>query len=696
VRSAGEYAIMKSACRLVILSVFILISIACSMVENQTNIEFYVIGFGVTNGSSDENLLKSFAGMDMNGKYIPAEDASTPEKLEKAIFDVIDPSTIVNSVEIRGPMSEVRNGANYIWGSQEFPGLYYDIDKGTGNESINLKIADNTLNEKDGIIYTTSAQKDNFKFRDWGEYWNIGFLGENYFAGYVDNDNYYLYKDSEDANLMLDEKLSPILEDQKDEYIFTSGSPLKLKEGYELMIQSIDSKGGKVYVELRKNGNTVDTSIVEPSKDGASEADKTYTYNKNIGSTKKLVVIAVHFKDAFRSANLDLATVDGIWQISDSQVDIKTGTKYDKMTLKIVDPYQKYIMMNNSDYKILLQRNRDVSIMGNIRIKTADQKNINDNEPLRFYIYKKLTQPGTYEVRSSIAKVEDGATIEWNRTNFARFYYDMDKNLGDQNIVMKISGDALDEPDGIVFTTKAQKTKFALDDWGDYWKIGLLDKAYFTAYSDDSCPYKSDNKNLLESGQLAPILIDDDDEHSLGTGSVLPLKEGYEIRTKEIDKNGKVKLDLAKDGEVVDESAIVDPSKNGATEKDKTYVYKSDLGDLDDVVTIAVHFRNAMAGSEQSIATIDGVWQISDKAVDFKEGTKYGTLTVKSIDPGSKQIVMNNKNDRISLRKDREITLMDNIRMKTSDQDAISAEEPLRFYIFEKMAIIYPTSTEKT
>lgn len=683
---------MKNACLLVILSVFILISIVCSISENQTNIEFYVIGFGVTNGSSDENLLKSFAGMDMSGKYIPAEDASTPEKLEKSIFEVIDPSTIVDSVEIRGPMSEVRNGASYTWGAQEFPGLYYDIDKGTGNESINLKITDNTLNEKDGIIYTTVAQKDNFKFRDWGEYWNMGFLGENYFAGYIDNDNYYLYKASEDANLMLDEKLSPILEDQKDEYIFTSGSPLKLKEGYELIIQSIDSNGGKVYVELRKDGNTVDTSIVEPSKEGASEADKTYTYRKNIGSTKKIVLIAVHFKDAFRSANLDLATVDGIWQISDSPVNIKTGTKYDKMTLQVVDPYQKYIMMDNRDYKILLQRNRDVPIMGNIRIKTADQKNIDEQEPLRFYIYKKITRPGTYEVRSSIAKVEDGATIEWNRTNFARFYYDMDKNLGDQKIVMSISGDILDEPDGIVFTTKAQKTKFALDDWGDYWIIGLLDKAYFAAYSDDSCPYdKSDNKNLLESGQLAPILIDEDEEHSLGTGSVLPFKEGYEIRIREIDKNGRVKLDLAKDGEVVDESAIVDPSKNGATEKDKTYVYKSSEGDLDDVVNIAVHFRNAMASSEQGIATVDGVWQISDKVVDFKEGTKYGTLTVKSIDLSSKQIVMYNKNDRISLRKDREITLMDNIRIRTADQDYISDEEPLRFNIFEKMAIMGST-----
>jgi S-layer protein (TIGR01567 family) len=196
----------------------------------------------------------------------------------------------------------------------------------------------------------------------------------------------------------------------------------------------------------------------------------------------------------------------------------------------------------------------------------------------------------------------------------------------------------------------------------------------------------------LEAEQLAPILYDDDEETTLGIGSAFSLKEGYEIRIKGIDQNGKVRLDLAKNGEVVDESAVVDPSKRGATEKDKTYIYKSDLGDLSDVVVIAVHFNNAMASEEGGIATIDGVWQISDKVVDLKEGSKFGTLTIDNIDPIAKQIVMKNKGSRISLKKHRDITLMGNIRIKTADQDIVSFEEPLRFYIFENMAIMQSTT----
>lgn len=672
-----------------ILLCMIFLPIGFSIAQDQSDIEFYVIGFGVSNGSVDEDLLKAFAKADMNGKYIPAENTYTPEQLENSIFSIIDPSTIVDSVEIRGQMYEVKNGATYTWGPQNFSGFYYDIDKGIGTESINLKINDGFLKEQDGIIYKTSAQRDNFKFDEWGEYWSIGFLGENYFAGYFADDSYYLYKDSEDANLMLDEKLTRILKDKSDEYTFATGSPLELDEGYKLIIESIDSENGRVYVELQKDGITVDKSIVEPSKNGATIQDKTYTYNKNIGNAKKLVLIAVHFKNAFKGAIQDLATIDGVWQISDTPIDVKQDTKYDKMTLQTADFNDKYIEMSNQDHKISLRKGMDTPIMGNIMIRTADQERTSEKEPLRFYIYKKFTQPGIYVVRSSISEVKDGSIVEWNSSNFAGFYYDMDKNLGDQKLTLNILGDALEEPNGLIYTTSAQKANFVLDEWSDYWTISLLDKPYFVAYSENSCLYDaSKDTNFLEAEQLASILYDDDEETTLGMGSAFSLKDGYEIRIKEIDQNGRVSLDLAKDGEVIDESAVVDPSKQGATETDKTYTYKSDLGDLSDVVVIAVHFNNAMPNDEGGIATVDGVWQISDKVVDLKEGSKFGTLTIDDIDPIAKQIVMKNKGSRISLKKHRDITLMGNIRIKTADQNIVSFEEPLRFYIFEKMSIM--------
>ena len=44
----------------------------------------------------------------------------------------------------------------------------------------------------------------------------------------------------------------------------------------------------------------------------------TYTFVKDIGNAKGVEVIMVHFKNAFRGADQNLATVDQIWQVSDT------------------------------------------------------------------------------------------------------------------------------------------------------------------------------------------------------------------------------------------------------------------------------------------------------------------------------------------------------------------------------------------
>ena len=62
----------------------------------------------------------------------------------------------------------------------------------------------------DGVKYTTSTQENDFDFADWGWYNSIGFLGENYFAGYsikkpavngAEIDAQPLYEESTDRNM---------------------------------------------------------------------------------------------------------------------------------------------------------------------------------------------------------------------------------------------------------------------------------------------------------------------------------------------------------------------------------------------------------------------------------------------------------------------------------------------------------------
>jgi hypothetical protein len=118
--------------------------------------------------------------------------------------------------------------------------------------------------------------------------------------------------------------------------------------------------------------------------------DKTYYYKKDIGETnetKDIVILAVHFRDAFRSAGNNAATIDGVFQISETPISIKIGQQYDEMSVRSIDPITGTIMLDNKDHPITLSKNRDITLMGNINIKTADQDYISDNYPLRYYLY---------------------------------------------------------------------------------------------------------------------------------------------------------------------------------------------------------------------------------------------------------------------------------------------------------------------
>ena len=107
---------------------------------------------------------------------------------------------------------------------------------------------------------------------------------------------------------------------------------------------------------------------------------------KDSGDLRGLVTIAVHFKNAFHGPDRDLATVDGIFQLSEKSDSVKPGIRYDRMSISKVDPTYGVITMDNLDNTIVLSKNMDIKLMREIRIRTADQKVINETDPLRFYI----------------------------------------------------------------------------------------------------------------------------------------------------------------------------------------------------------------------------------------------------------------------------------------------------------------------
>lgn len=559
---------------------------------------------------------------------------------------------------------------DFEWNPQNFAGFYYDLDRDVGTEVLTATLEDNKLSGSYpyGLTYQTTAQMNDFAFEDWGSYNVIGFMGEKYFAGYLDtadSTDDRLFEASGSKNVLSKNELIKLLIDDDTEKTVTTDTPLTLQDGYVLSIDSIDIDGNQVTLTLSKDGSNLATKKIYPSRDDATMADKTFIYKMNFGNSKDVVVVAVHFKNAFRGADQNLATVDALWQLSDEALDVSVGTDYGKMTIQKVTTDS--ITMNNEDNDITLSKNKDISLMPGIGIKTAD------DDSLRYCIYRDITKPGTYEVRGTAAT----DTFTWTADNFAGFYYDINDNLETESLRTSVTDGELAEPDGITYTTMAMTTSFQFEDWGSYGVIGFLGEKCFAEYVRGFLFDKSTDKSALAKVQLLKILADDDTEKTITTDTPLKLEEGYELAIKSISPDGNnVYLELSKEGEIV-HSAVIYPSMEAATIADKTYIYKEDVGDLKKVVTIAVHFKNAFRGADQNLATIDGVWQISDSPISVAGGTAFDRLMISDI--AGDHISMNNKDNPIKLSKNKYVSLAGDIYLQTADSDS------LRYYIIRQI-----------
>ena len=265
--------------------------------------------------------------------------------------------------DVRGTVIDPSTTKEFTWTPYNFEGFYYDIDNDVGTESLKAIISGNRIDEK-GLIYTTSPQPVKFKFTDWGKYDVIGFMADKYFAGY---DNQTAFTD--EASVINEGQLRKVLLDSDDSQTIASGSVLPLQEGYELRIKQVDLNGNKVYLALAKDGKEVDSKVVTPSGDSKDRASN-YMYKVDMGSAKDVPMITAHVQSVFTSTESNLATVDAVFQVSDSPESVEEGEVHGKMKVETLGT--DGITMKNTDSAISLSRGRVVDIMENLRIEVAD------------------------------------------------------------------------------------------------------------------------------------------------------------------------------------------------------------------------------------------------------------------------------------------------------------------------------------
>jgi len=591
-----------------------------------------------------EAIASALAGEEPTGVNETAEAAPEEEELEEEPEEE-EPEEEEEELSTTDRIwREGKNPPDYTWDPQTFSGFFYDLDDDVGNETLTVHLResgegyDRTIEEGD-LIYETNADSITFEFNEWDEYQVIGFMAQKYFAGYMGTNPEVV---DDEISLLDEEQLREVLIDEDEEYTVDTGSVLPLEEGYELRIKEIDLDGNKVWLSLAKDGEEVDSMVIDPTDVGSS----TYKYEVDL-SGEDLPLVMVHVSNIFAGAETSLVTVDGIFQISDSYTTVESDSEYGDMKIESISGAT--ISMEN-DNSITLRKGKTVPVMGDVEFL------VGDSDELRFGPTVKRT--GSYEIRGTIVDPSVGE-FTWTPYNFEGFYYDIDEDVGTEELKARFSGDSIEDGD-LRYETVPQSVKFEYDRWGSYNVIGFLAEKYFAGYTEDTD--FTDEFSVLNEEELRKVLIDDDESYTVRSGATFPLKEGYELRIKEVDLDGnKVFLSITKDGDEV-ESKVVEP---GSSVDSSTFTYDEEIGS-EDVPIIAVHVQSVFRGREEDLATVEGIFQVSDEPRSVEEGETYGKMDIDGV--SDRGIVMVNDGS-FSLGKGKSITIMENMLFKVSDSD---------------------------
>lgn len=263
------------------------------------------------------------------------------------------------------------------WNSGNFTGFYFSPEDKLGSETLTLFPPNNRtvptptkpevingVAHWNALQYVSFMQPKGFNFRPWGYYYTISFFGESWFAGY----NSGATKESESLNLLEHQKLGKVLIDQEIRGIIVAGN-YTLAEGYELYIRDVTKD--KIFVQLLKNGQPVDSSIVD--------SNSTYVYKKDLGDIKDLPIIMMHVDRIFSDGKTKFASIDGLFQLSDQYIlSVEPGSGLGE--LEIVPTTFGIIGMWNHN-TLTLSRNSNVNLWPGMSIRVAD------NGTLRYYPY---------------------------------------------------------------------------------------------------------------------------------------------------------------------------------------------------------------------------------------------------------------------------------------------------------------------
>ena len=305
------------------------------------------------------------------------------------------------------------------------------------------------------------------------------------------------------------------------------------------------------------------------------------------------------------------------------------------------------------------------------------------------------------EIRGEIAQLISGSNFdikEWNATNFAGFWYDIDDNTQTEslNIVKFKDNRTIEKKDLIYTATRAAQRYKVFKEKGNNLTIEHgLDKNLNKPSSPSRGGYYAlvgwmAEKYIAVNGKnnkLAKLILEQgtSDKQTLQVGGSWELGDGYTLTAQSIDAKASPRqawLVLSKDGKKLDDKVVEQGSVY-------TYSMKSLSGETD-VPIFVTYADSVFAGQTSDMVQLKYTWVISTQVMEIKSSDKFGVFEVDSEQP-----LRLRNTASVSLSRDSTINLAGNMKFKVAD----SAEDDVRFYPkidYEIGNVTTPTTNETT
>lgn len=527
-------------------------------------------------------------------------------------------------------------------GPAEWAGLYYDLNKGIGTESLAVSFGEGT---NVTIKYTTTTHQKGFEYSGWyDDYSIVGFFAEPYVA-------ISQLEEKGKAN-----KIAKLVLDTGDKYTLKTGEQLDLGAGYSLVSKQIAVDGDKVWLELIKDGQLIGDSIVCIS----DYESKNWILEKTVLGDKEIQIFRAHVNQVFKGSD-SLVEIKGLWLIdSTSAFEVKDDIDYGKFECTQASSSKLIYTVDG----LSLQPDSIVSLGKDILLKTEKNFDKNDANHNTFYFLKSYDAQGEYIIRGPTN------TIVLDPGNFSGFYYDIDDGFGTESLkgIIDSSRHSINK-ENLIYSSTPQLKTFNHEQWGQYRVVDLFGKPYVPLQKNDSSNSKDE--------KLANLLFDSNDKYTLKVGEILDLGVGYSLIAKQIDEEGtKVWLELKKDDLLIDNAIVsVVPRQN------HTWVLEKTVCGEKDTLIFKVDVNQVFHGPEASLVEIRGIWLIDSTESNILSLTAdqtFGKFDYKGINNGS---LIFKSNDDIVLYKDLDISLGGGFFIKVADNSKLD------FYVYSKKCI---------